>query len=553
MMSELSLLEKVQKGDLDAFSVLCGEYGPKMGTLLRYCLYSEYEAEKAVQTCLISIFRNFGRFTGKTSFKVWAFRKLLAEFSFSHAAGPANSQFSPLESLILTLPLPERLPLILVNVYSFSPSDASAILNIDLNHLDRNLKHAMNQLVAKGIDPGLDKKIDAEKRLADLKALGGSKSGKFNLEMILQKIKEEKVSPKSYIPWERILLLFLFLIFATLPAYFFLIASDRVTDSKEPGQEMINFTELIELSEESEKDNPHPEYDLIELEKTLQEMIKKDESSIDIENKELKTQKIGDQRKKVADDPLPDILLPRTDKSKASFEKEIQENPDQKNLDLTIQKKDKKNQEKQNTFSAEEFLEILERSEPVGNSSEKENPPPIKEDKKKVQDKSGNKEVKEKPPVINNSDKKNDPENHAKEINYVEEMKGNSSDHNEPSSLKGKIVKIHAFLVTEDLKKARDKTLQILMKYKLKGKVKSEAEKEIIVSVNLPPRRHNVMIRKFTKLGKLYFGNEVREFFEKYKGKHGGREARKYVYNFRKKDLPKSVIAYLHILPPKPK
>jgi len=90
------LLDRLRKGDEEAFVMLVARYQQPMLRLARSMVSSQAVAEEAVQDTWMGVVRGVDRFEGRSSFKTWLFRILVNRSRSAGSHEPANA---PLEML----------------------------------------------------------------------------------------------------------------------------------------------------------------------------------------------------------------------------------------------------------------------------------------------------------------------------------------------------------------------------------------------------------------------------------------------------------------------
>jgi RNA polymerase sigma-70 factor (ECF subfamily) len=73
-MEDEVLLDRILKGDRDAFTELVRRYQTSLVRLARYYVKSESSAEDVAQDTWIAVMRGLEKFEGRSSFKTWLFR-----------------------------------------------------------------------------------------------------------------------------------------------------------------------------------------------------------------------------------------------------------------------------------------------------------------------------------------------------------------------------------------------------------------------------------------------------------------------------------------------
>jgi RNA polymerase sigma-70 factor (ECF subfamily) len=73
-MDDEALLERIFKGDRDAFSELVARYQVSLVRLARYYVKTEASAEDVAQDTWIAVMKGLEKFEGRSSFKTWLFR-----------------------------------------------------------------------------------------------------------------------------------------------------------------------------------------------------------------------------------------------------------------------------------------------------------------------------------------------------------------------------------------------------------------------------------------------------------------------------------------------
>jgi RNA polymerase sigma-70 factor, ECF subfamily len=75
--AEAELIEDCKRGDLLAFQQLYTAHGARMKSIALNILGNVHDAEDAVQDAFLNIYRNVGKFRGKSAFSTWTYRILV--------------------------------------------------------------------------------------------------------------------------------------------------------------------------------------------------------------------------------------------------------------------------------------------------------------------------------------------------------------------------------------------------------------------------------------------------------------------------------------------
>jgi RNA polymerase sigma-70 factor (ECF subfamily) len=77
VVSDTDVIERVLAGDIDAFSILVGRYGPRASRYAARMLSDRAEAEEAVQDSFVRAYRALGRCLDRERFGHWLFSILI--------------------------------------------------------------------------------------------------------------------------------------------------------------------------------------------------------------------------------------------------------------------------------------------------------------------------------------------------------------------------------------------------------------------------------------------------------------------------------------------
>lgn len=167
-------------------------------------------------------------------------------------------------------------------------------------------------------------------------------------------------------------------------------------------------------------------------------------------------------------------------------------------------------------------------------------------------------EIKKKPLVEKeNSSNEKDGDKKTKGFNNDEIDKiflGDDKQIRKLEEFRDKHVYLFVGLAVKNMKKAKEKVISILKKNNYSAEILKSDDKEIRLESTFPGKKnHDKMIRKIAKIGSLYGGNDIAEFFELYKKKVFSKDRRRLLQKFKPEDLPKKVTVILLIVPKKKK
>ena len=161
-MEEKEIIRRCQDGEAEVYRIIYEKYGQFMYNSARRMLGNAFEAEDAVQSAFMRLFRGMKHFRSQSKLSTYLYRILmnvcfdmlqkrkrerfvdLEEDMRTHR--PDHELRFVLEESIASLPQMQRACFILFAVEGMKQTDIAEIMDISLNGVKSNVYHAKNRL-----------------------------------------------------------------------------------------------------------------------------------------------------------------------------------------------------------------------------------------------------------------------------------------------------------------------------------------------------------------------------------------------------------------------
>lgn len=155
-MDDELLLKKACQGDIDAFEQIAGKYQAKIYGLCLRLLKNEFDAGDAAQETLLKLYKNLGKFSGRSAFGTWVYaltKNVCLDFirknrrtleNIDDKTDLASGEFDPLAAaeaseraleirrLLERLPPEQKSALTLKDIDGYTYEEIAGILNISI-------------------------------------------------------------------------------------------------------------------------------------------------------------------------------------------------------------------------------------------------------------------------------------------------------------------------------------------------------------------------------------------------------------------------------------
>jgi len=161
-MQENELVRECQKGNTEAFKALYNQYGQSMLRTALRVLGNQHDAEDAVQTTFVKLFKSMKNFRHESKFSTYLYRihmnvcfdqiakkkKMRMESleKVRHASHPNHDLRMQLDEAIASLPDQQRVCFFLFAVEELKQDEIAYIMDLSLGGVKSNIFHAKRHL-----------------------------------------------------------------------------------------------------------------------------------------------------------------------------------------------------------------------------------------------------------------------------------------------------------------------------------------------------------------------------------------------------------------------